>query len=233
MQSQELALDGHSFCWNNSVIDIPMRTFSGKYYANLCQTLDHLGVKTRIRHFQYTFMEKGQEYFQFFSNFHRILPCVTNGIFANLFIFACYLWYTVAIFLFPPYITKLGDNKARTESLDEYARRIRLPDVFLDRYLLPLSRLWQHVATATFATFRPHISWVIGSEPWQLTTGRCAICEIYRSALLKVLDNNWDLKSFQLYLIMAKWLSHASTLCPKIPKQPRLEKPFLTTRYWL
>lgn len=123
-----------------------MRTFSGRYYANLFQALKFLGIKTQVRRFRYIFMERTQRHFQFYSNFHRIIPCFENGMLINLFNLLCYLWFTIAIFLFPPRITNLPYTRSRTESLDEYARRIRLPSSFLDHYLLPL---FASVATCT------------------------------------------------------------------------------------
>lgn len=123
-----------------------MRTFSGGYYANLFQTLNFLGIKTQVRHFRYIFMERTRRHFQFYSNFHRIIPCFENGILTNLFNFLCYVWFTIAIFLLPPRITNLPYTRCQTESLDEYAHRIRLPSKFLDRCLLPL---FASVATCT------------------------------------------------------------------------------------
>jgi predicted NAD/FAD-binding protein len=123
-----------------------MRTFSGGYYANLFQVLKFLGIYTQVRHFRYIFMERTRRHFQFYSNFHRIIPCFENGILINIFNLLCYLWFTIAIFLLPPRITNLQHTRSRTESLDEYARRIWLPSRFLDHYLLPL---FASVATCT------------------------------------------------------------------------------------
>jgi hypothetical protein len=146
-QNKCLTLDGHSFqLKNDTVVGIPMRTFSGGYYTNLFQVLKFLGIKIKVRYFRYMFMERTRRHFQLYSNFHRIIPCFENGIPVNLFNFLCYLWFTTAVFLLPPRITNLPYTRSQTESLDEYARHIWLPSRFLDHCLLPL---FASVATCT------------------------------------------------------------------------------------
>lgn len=115
-----------------------MRTFSGKYYANLFQVLEHLNIPTQIHRFRYIFTEGPRQYFQFFSNFHQILPCLQNSWYMNAYLLFCYLWYTIAVFLFPPLIRSPDSLQTKTETLDEYAKRIHLSNEFLDWYLLPL-----------------------------------------------------------------------------------------------
>lgn len=135
-------------------VDVPMRTFSGAYYANLFQILKYLRVGTRVHYFRYHFRRGATQYFQFFSNFHRIRPCIQNEVWINLYLLACYLWYTIAVFMLPPRLRgtdRLGRRETRTETLDQYARRIRLPDAFLDWYLLPL---FSSVATCSHADLR-------------------------------------------------------------------------------
>ncbi|KAL2787030.1 hypothetical protein BJX66DRAFT_311817 [Aspergillus keveii] len=141
-----------------------MRTFSAGYYANLFKVLDLLKIETKIHRFRYCFLrsssnssslgdshedtdnanntsaapEELTHYFTFFSNFHRILPCLAlNAFGANILALLCSIWFTLAVFLLPP--RAMGFNhKTETETLQDYARRIHLPDTFLDWYLLPL-----------------------------------------------------------------------------------------------
>ncbi|KAL4993069.1 hypothetical protein BDV10DRAFT_198625 [Aspergillus recurvatus] len=129
-------------------VDIPMRTFSGSHYANLFRVLEFLKVETRVHRFRYNFHRGGTQYFQFFSNFHQ------NTAWVNLYALACYLWYTIAVFLLPPRVrgtATSGQRKGETETLDQYARRIRLPSTFLEWYLLPL---FSSVATCSHADLR-------------------------------------------------------------------------------
>ena len=128
-----------------------MRTFSGSYYANLFQVLDCLKVGTRVHRFHYSFYNGSNQYFQFFSNFHRIIPCLANAVSANVFALVCYLWYTIAIFLFPPRLQDIKADQYETETLEQYTRRIWLPDVFLNWYLLPL---FSSVATCSHEDLR-------------------------------------------------------------------------------
>ncbi|KAL3478338.1 hypothetical protein BJX99DRAFT_256665 [Aspergillus californicus] len=137
-----------------ATVDIPMRTFSAGYYANLFQILEYLSIETTIHRFHYTFFHGFEQYFTFFSNFHQILPCLLgNSFWINAYLFACYLWYTVAVFLLPPYAKGFGTahNGTKTETLGEYASRICLPDMFLDWYLLPL---FASVSTCSHADLR-------------------------------------------------------------------------------
>ncbi|OXN25524.1 hypothetical protein CDV57_06269 [Aspergillus fumigatus] len=134
-------------------VDIPMRTFSGSYYSNLFRALEFLKVETRVHRFRYNFHRGGTQYFQFFSNFHKITPCLQNTAWVNLYALACYLWYTIAVFL-PPRVrgtATSGQRKGETKTLDQYARRIRLPSTFLEWYLLPL---FSSVATCSHADLR-------------------------------------------------------------------------------
>ncbi|KAL4880284.1 hypothetical protein BJY04DRAFT_219280 [Aspergillus karnatakaensis] len=132
-------------------VDIPMRTFSGGYYANLFQVLNYLNIQTTIHRFHYTFSNGPDRYFQFFSNFHRVIPCLQNDLLMNIYVFLCYIWYTIAVFLFPPHAKGLSSDVHTTESLDQYAQRIHLPDIFLDWYLLPL---FASVSTCSHADLR-------------------------------------------------------------------------------
>ncbi|KAJ5162496.1 hypothetical protein N7492_007888 [Penicillium capsulatum] len=150
-KNDSLALDGHSHRMNHAVVDIPMRTFAGKYYANLFQMLNRLEIPTQIHRFQYLFLEGSRLHAQFGSNFHRIEPCLQNGLAVNLYLLFCYLWYTIAVFLFPPRVRKTSAHTVETETLEQYARRIALPDLFLDGYLLPL---FSSVATCSHQHLR-------------------------------------------------------------------------------
>lgn len=130
-----------------------MRIFSGSYYSNLFRALEFLKVETRVHRFRYNFHRGGTQYFQFFSNFHKITPCLQNTAWVNLYALACYLWYTIAVFL-PPRVrgtATSGQRKGETKTLDQYARRIRLPSTFLEWYLLPL---FSSVATCSHADLR-------------------------------------------------------------------------------
>ncbi|RDW68826.1 uncharacterized protein DSM5745_08586 [Aspergillus mulundensis] len=150
-----LTQDSHT-----STFDIPMRPFSTGYDANLLQLLNHLKVKTQIHRFLYTFWTthntnfEPKRYFSFFSNFHRILPCLLlNKLILNVLVFVWYIWFTLCVFLIPPRARGVNNNQTKTETetepetLAQYARRIHLPDVFLDWYLLPLFAsllAWSH-----------------------------------------------------------------------------------------
>jgi hypothetical protein len=155
-------------------VNIPMRTFSAGYYANLFKLLDHLKIETKIHRFRYSFLrstsspsdshndtdntnntgsapENPTPYFTFFSNFHRILPCLAlNAFGANLFALLCYLWFTLAVFLLPPRAQGFN-HKTETETLQDYSHRIHLPESFLDSYLLPL---FASVSTCSHADLR-------------------------------------------------------------------------------
>ncbi|KAJ0419370.1 hypothetical protein BJY00DRAFT_314203, partial [Aspergillus carlsbadensis] len=163
-------------------VNIPMRTFSAGYYANLFKVLDHLKIETKIHRFRYSFLhstssrstspngtnntnnttptpEDPTHYFTFFSNFHHILPCLAlNALAANIFALLCSLWFTLAVFLAPPrargFTPKTQtqtEPETETETLQAYARRIHLPDAFLDWYLLPL---FASVSTCSHADLR-------------------------------------------------------------------------------
>ncbi|KAH8693548.1 hypothetical protein BGW36DRAFT_453874 [Talaromyces proteolyticus] len=146
-----LTLNGHSYRHEGDVVSIPMRTFSGKYYANFFQVLNHLHIKTQIHRFHFLFMRDSRQYFQFFSNFHKVIPCLKNGLLLNIFTFLCYIWFTFACFWISPYIASLDTNHTKTETLEEYIHRIWLPDVFLGKYLLPL---YSSVATCSHDDLR-------------------------------------------------------------------------------
>ena len=90
-KEDHLSLAGHSYHLNSTVINIPMRTFSGKYYANWFQFLNHLRVPIQTHRFKYVFMKGPQQYFQFCSNFHRVLPCLEHGILLAVYLLLCYV----------------------------------------------------------------------------------------------------------------------------------------------
>ncbi|KAI7974271.1 hypothetical protein EIK77_006676 [Talaromyces pinophilus] len=144
-------MDGHSYQHENTAINIPMRTFSGEYYSNLFQVLDHIGIDTCIRRFEYAYREDQKQYFRFFSNFHKVLPCLSNGILQNLYMTFLYVWWMIVLFLIPPQIITPGTNVTETETLEEYVHRARLPEKFLDWYLLPL---FSSVATCSHGDLR-------------------------------------------------------------------------------
>ncbi|KAK2764505.1 hypothetical protein FQN54_009200 [Arachnomyces sp. PD_36] len=132
------------------VIDIPLRVFSGTYYTNWFRMLDHLGVSSRIHRFHYTFTDPQRQYTQYFSNFHRILPSLANGLWVNLYLLFWYLWFTAACFWVPPR-TSNSDNSNLMETFDEYHQRIGLPTKFVDWYILPL---FSSVATCSHDDLR-------------------------------------------------------------------------------
>lgn len=134
------------------VIDIPLRVFSGTYYTNWNRLLDHLGVTSKSHRFHYSFTNPQRQYAQYFSNFHRILPSLANGLFVNLYLMFWYLWFTAACFISPPRTSdRINNNDDLLETFDEYHRRIGLPTKFVDWYILPL---FSSVATCSHDDLR-------------------------------------------------------------------------------
>lgn len=144
-------MDGHSYQHTNTAISIPMRTFRGAYYSNLFQVLDHIGIDTCIHRFEYVYRADQKRYFRFFSNFHKVFPCLSNGILQNVYISFLYVWWLIVIFLIPPQIIAPGTNVTVTETLEEYTHRVWVSEKFLDWYLLPL---FSSVATCSHSDLR-------------------------------------------------------------------------------
>ncbi|KAA8649340.1 uncharacterized protein ATNIH1004_005241 [Aspergillus tanneri] len=131
-KSTDAAANSHS----SMTIDIPLRVFSGRYYTNWWRLLNHLGVETQVHLFHYMFTISGIHYARFYSNFHRVLPCLANGLWMNLYLLFWYAWFTAACFMVRPR-TNVG-RSGLVETFDQYIQRILLPKRFMDWFILPL-----------------------------------------------------------------------------------------------
>ena len=126
-----------------------MRVFSGRYYQNLFYLLEYLGIPAIERRFLFAFADDlatiSKYYFFHPSNNHR-LPIIcrrTPGIFglvSALWTFftvvCCYIWFSVACFWIPPRVR--GRKSTETETMKDYLTRLRLPNFFIEDYLVPL-----------------------------------------------------------------------------------------------
>ena len=150
-----MSLDGHSYEYvdpqsgKSSRIDVPMRVFSGRYYQNLFYLLEYLGIPSIERRFLFAFADDlasiTKYYFFHPSNNHR-LPIIcqrTPGIFGfvsglwTLFkVLLCYIWFSIACFWIPPRVR--GRKSAETETMKDYLARLRLPNFFVEDYMVPL-----------------------------------------------------------------------------------------------
>ena len=133
-----------------------MRTFASDYYSHLRDMYDYLAIAYRPQRFLYAFSEfsdyrSEREYFVHSSNNHAIPPIRPQGlelgwwIVELVYLATWYLIFTFCCFFVKPY----PSNSAKTlycESLGHYLGRIRLPEYFTSRYLLPLM---SSVATCT------------------------------------------------------------------------------------
>lgn len=125
-----------------SRIDLPMRAFAGGFYANLKAMYDHLGISYHSQPFLFEFakVESLFSYFIHASNLHKLPPprpsAVTtiSYVIEVVYLLACYTWFSMCCFLIAP----RDSYGANSETLDQYMRRIWLPDYFVTFYLLPL-----------------------------------------------------------------------------------------------
>ncbi|KAF2204513.1 FAD/NAD(P)-binding domain-containing protein [Delitschia confertaspora ATCC 74209] len=135
-------------------VDLPMRAFAGGYYNNLKAMYDYLDVQYHSQSFLFEFArrksvkgcdpgsyERGYSpYFVHASNMHQMPPLrpATMGRIAYLtevvYVLACYMWFSFCSFFVAPRATRGGVS----ETLEEYIRRIWLPEYFATFYLLPL-----------------------------------------------------------------------------------------------
>lgn len=129
---------------------MPMRAFAGGFYDNLRRMYDYLGVKYISPRFIYALSAYSQDepegeaasYYIHSSNNHRMPPLRPEGpslaawILEICYLALCYYWFTVCCFLVTP---KAGDGSGeKDETLREYLKRIRIPQYYSKRYLLPL-----------------------------------------------------------------------------------------------
>ncbi|KAL5313515.1 hypothetical protein ACEPPN_017935 [Leptodophora sp. 'Broadleaf-Isolate-01'] len=150
-----LSLDGHSYEYvdpqsgASSRIDVPMRVFSGRYYQNLFYLLEYLDIPAIERRFLFAFADDlaniTKYYFFHPSNNHRSpILCRRSpgilGLFSDLWTFftvvCCYIWFSIACFWIPPRVR--GRKSEKTETMEEYLNRIRLPKFFIEDYMVPL-----------------------------------------------------------------------------------------------
>lgn len=158
------ALDGYSYTpqgTTTSRIDIPMRVFSGQYYANLFKLVSKFNVPAKPRQFLFVFTRDGQKrpYFIHASNRHRVppLPMPNAGLIDRvkyyalmLIVAACYAIFTMGVYWYPPKVSKTG-KASETDTIEQYCNRLHLPDFFLNDYLVPL---FSSVATCSHEDFR-------------------------------------------------------------------------------
>lgn len=110
---------------------------------------DYLGIKYHSQPFLFEFARvesqipkqrdhrKDSPYFVHASNFHQPEPrpkavATVEYTVEVLYLLACYAWFTICCFLVPP------REYGRSETLDEYLKRIRIPEYFVTYYILPL-----------------------------------------------------------------------------------------------
>lgn len=130
-----------------------MRAFAGGFYSNLRAMYDYLGVTYHAQPFLYSFTKgaardagpdqkaKRASYFVHSSNNHRIIPVRPEGIrtatwlMEILYLLLWYTWFSVCCFFVAP---RAAVESIVCETLGEYLRRIRVPEYFVNYYLLPL-----------------------------------------------------------------------------------------------
>lgn len=156
---EQLALDSASLSVSSPTqekserIDLPMRAFAGGFYDNLKAMYDYLGIEYHAQPFLFAFSkvftpdaesiqkEQAHSYFVHSSNNHRILPVKPRGmrntswLVEVAYVLVCYVWYSICCFLIP---CKFAAGNEVCETLDQYLRRIKLPQYFVTHYLLPL-----------------------------------------------------------------------------------------------
>ncbi|KFY81177.1 hypothetical protein V499_00003 [Pseudogymnoascus sp. VKM F-103] len=159
------ALDGYSYTppgEKSSRIDIPMRVFSGEYYANLFKLVAEFNVPAKPRRFLFVFTREEHErpYFIHASNKHRMFPPNTTPnpslyqrvghLILSVILGLCYAVFAFGVKFFPPGVGGPGDA-AGTETIEHYCNRLFLPQFFLNDYLVPL---FSSVATCSHDDFR-------------------------------------------------------------------------------
>ncbi|KAJ5312501.1 hypothetical protein PENANT_c027G00970 [Penicillium antarcticum] len=145
--------------------DVPMRAFAGGFYHNLVRMYDYLDIDYHQQPFLFNFVRllpplKGrpghtptspaplEPYMIHASNFHQWPPLLRGDMFQwsmeVAMVLICYLWFTLCCFLVAPAQSSNGEG----ESLNAYLQRIRLPQAYITRYLLPMI---SSVSTCTHA----------------------------------------------------------------------------------
>lgn len=126
---------------------MPMRAFAAGFYSNLMRMYDYLGVKYHSQPFLFSFSRLDSNpsggsgpYMVHTSNFHQIPPVPRNRdlfqwIAEGIYVFVIYLWFTLCCFFVSP---SEPSASSPGETLDQYLRRIHLPEYYVASYLLPL-----------------------------------------------------------------------------------------------
>lgn len=166
IQGHACALDGYSYAppgAEHSRIDIPMRVFSGEYYANLFKLVAEFNVPAKPRRFLFVFTREEHErpYFVHASNGHRKIPPVpmpNPSLFSSIKHYAlmltvalCYAVFAFGVKFIPPKVSKPGSEATKTETIEQYCNKLWLPKFFLNDYLVPL---FSSVATCSHEDFR-------------------------------------------------------------------------------
>ena len=126
---------------------MPMRAFAAGFYSNLMRMYDYLGVKYHSQPFLFSFSRLDSNsssgsspYMVHASNFHQIPPVPRNRdlfqwIAEVIYVLIFYLWFALCCFFVSP---SEPSASSPGETLDQYLRRIRLPEYYVASYLLPL-----------------------------------------------------------------------------------------------
>ncbi|KAF9887988.1 hypothetical protein FE257_009377 [Aspergillus nanangensis] len=143
----KLSLNSASYSGDDARIDLPMRALDGNFHTRLRQMYDYLGVKYATSKFLYplstcsTEGKKSAPYFIHSSSNHQVPPLRPEGrsrlpwIQDIIILASCYFWFTICCFMIAP---KAATATTKEESLRQYLDRIRLPQGFRRKYLLPL-----------------------------------------------------------------------------------------------
>ena len=137
-------------------VDLPMRAFAGGFYSNLKAMYDHLGIAYHSQPFLFEFArahsashephgsgKRDSAYFIHASNLHQTYPPRPSGVATlshireTIYLLVCYTWFSICCFFVAPQIVQASYER-RMETLDDYLKRIRLPEYFVTYYLLPL-----------------------------------------------------------------------------------------------
>lgn len=132
-----------------------MRAFAGGFYHNLIRMYDYFDVNYHQQPFLFSFARlpspskdrpehasasacPSEPYMIHASNFHQWPPLQRGDVFQwameVAMVLLCYLWFTLCCFFVVPTQSPNGEG----ESLSAYLQRIRLPQTYVMRYLLPM-----------------------------------------------------------------------------------------------